>query len=520
MDRRPGRRNEGYLLHTLSVHYNGTTRAVRANGGESILSALQRAGISAPDAPCGGNGTCKKCLVHVEGLGEVLACKTAVTGDLSVTIPRQNAGAVVAREGAKVDVELTPRPGLGVAVDIGTTTVVAHLYDLTDGSHLGTRSGMNCQRPFGADVISRIQYTVDRADGLEQLKCAIQGQISGYISDLCADADRAVTEVTHVTVAANTVMEHIFTGLSPATIAVAPFTPLSLFGDEYDGESVGLHKGCTVYLAPAEAGYVGGDITAGMLACGASKAEKPVLFLDIGTNGEMALGSAKDGFVCCATAAGPAFEGAVISQGMAACDGAISAVAWDGTALNLTVLGGGQAVGICGSGLVDALSVMLELGAVDETGRLLPPDEAEEAALPYLTEDEDENVCFRLTDSVAVTAADVRQLQLAKAAIAAGIQTLLEDAGLEEDDVDKLYLAGGFGNYIRKESAAAIGLLPASMLGRIVSVGNTAGQGAAAVLLSARARTELDALPANCRYLELSGHKQFNDFYIECMMFE
>lgn len=507
-------------MKTLTVHYNGTTRTVPAREGESILSALQSAGMTAPDAPCGGNGTCKKCLVHVEGLGEVLACKTPVTGDQIVTIPQQNAGAVVAREGARIAYEITPRSGLGAAVDIGTTTVVAHLYDLQTGEHLGTRSGMNCQRPFGADVISRIQYTTDHPDGLERLSAAIRGQVAGYCADLCAAAGRAVEEVKAVTIAANTVMEHIYAGLSPATIAAAPFTPLSLFGDEYDGEAVGLHEGCVIYLAPAEAGYVGGDITAGILASGAHKADRPVLFLDIGTNGEMALGSAKDGFVCCATAAGPAFEGAVISQGMAACDGAISAVEWDGGNLNLTVLGGGQAVGICGSGLVDALAVLLELGAVDETGRLLPPDEAPDGALPYLVEDEDEQVSFRLTDTVAITEGDVRQLQLAKAAIAAGIQTLLHDAGLTEDGVDKLYLAGGFGNYIRKESAAAIGLLPPSMVERIFCVGNTAGQGAAAVLLSDSAREELDALPGQCRYLELSGHKKFNDFYIECMMFE
>ena len=506
-------------MSTLTVIYNAATRTIPAREGESVLSALQSAGIAAPDAPCGGNGTCKKCLVTVDGLGEVLACKTPVAGDMTVTIPRQNAGAVVAREGAKIPFDLTARPGLGVAVDIGTTTVVAHLYDLQTGEHLGTRSGMNCQRPFGADVISRIQYTIDHPDGLERLSAAIRGQISGYVADLCAAAGRPAEEVKAVTIAANTVMEHIYAGLSPATIAAAPFPPLSLFGDEYDGADVGLSEGCVVYLAPAEAGYVGGDITAGILASGAAKAERPVLFLDIGTNGEMALGSAKDGFVCCAAAAGPAFEGAVISQGMAACDGAISAVEWDGETLSLTVLGGGEAVGICGSGLVDALAVLLDMGAVDETGRLLPPDEAPDEALPHLAEDEDERVSFRLTDTVAITEGDVRQLQLAKAAIAAGIQTLLDEAGLDEDDVDTLYLAGGFGNYIRKESAAAIGLLPPSMAERIQSVGNTAGQGAAAVLLSEQARRELDELPGHCRYLELSGHKKFNDFYIECMMF-
>lgn len=507
-------------MPTLTVRSRAAAAAIPAEAGQTILSALQSAGIAAPEAPCGGNGTCKKCRVTVEGLGEVLSCRTPVTGDMTVTIPEQNPGAVAADAGAARAFPLTPRPGLGGAVDIGTTTVVAHLYDLQTGEKLGTRSGMNCQRSFGADVISRIRYTMDHPDGLERLSAAIRGQVAGYLSDLCAAAGRSEDEVVEVTIAANTVMEHIYAGLSPAAIAAAPFTPLSLFGDVRSGADVGLPEGCAVYLAPAEAGYVGGDITAGLLASGAGAARHPVLFLDIGTNGEMALGSAADGFVCCAAAAGPAFEGGAISRGMAACGGAISAVEWDGEELNLTVLGGGEAAGICGSGLVDALAVMLAMGAVDETGRLLPPGEAPEAALPYLTEDEAKRVSFRLTDRVSITEADVRQLQLAKAAIAAGIRTLLDDAGLREDDIAALYLAGGFGNYIRKESAAAIGLLPASMAERIVSAGNTAGQGAAAALLSAPARRELNDLPRHCRYLELSGHKKFNDFYIECMMFE
>ena len=507
-------------MSILTVHHNGAVRTVSAREGESILSALQKAGMAAPDAPCGGNGTCGKCLVQVEGLGEVLACQTLAFGDLTVVVPQRNTGAVVAREGAGIDFPITPRSGLGLAVDIGTTTVVAHLYDLQTGTRLGTRSGMNCQRPYGADVISRIGYIINHPEGLERLSKVIREQIAEYLGDLCAAAGRSQDQVVRVVIAANTVMEHLYAGLDPASIAVAPFTPLSLFGDERRGDEVGLGEGCTVYLTPAEAGYVGGDITAGLLACGASEAEKPVLFLDVGTNGEMALGSAADGFLCCATAAGPAFEGAAISQGMAASDGAISAVEWDGAKLNLTVLGPGEATGICGSGLVDALAVMLEMGAVDETGRLLPPDEAPDGALPYLAEDEVGDVSFRLTDTVAISEADVRQLQLAKAAIAAGIQTLLAQAGLSEDDVDTLYLAGGFGNYIRKESAAAIGLLPASMVERIVSVGNAAGQGAAAVLLSEQARVRLDQLPGRCRYVELSGHKKFNEFYIECMCFE
>lgn len=502
----------------LNVIYNGAARTIPAQPGQTILAALQAALITAPEAPCGGNGTCKKCLVHVDGQ-EVLACRTAVTGDHTVVIHEQNAGAVIASEGAAVEFPLTASEGLGAAVDIGTTTVVAHLYDLKTGALLGTRSGVNCQRAFGADVISRIQYANENADGLERMTDAIRGQLNGFLEELCAAAGRKTEEVTAVTIAANTVMEHIYAALSPASIAVAPFTPLSWFGEWASGENFGLPGHARVYLAPAVAGYVGGDITAGILASGAYKAERPVLFLDIGTNGEMALGSAKAGFLCCATAAGPAFEGAVISQGMSATDGAISKVELTDGKVAVTVLGGGKATGVCGSGLVDALAVMLALGAVDETGRLLPPGEAPEEALPYVDEDDD-GVVFRLTGDVAITEGDVRQLQLAKAAIAAGIATMLDEAGLDEDGVEALYLAGGFGNYIRKESAAAIGLLPASMVERIVSVGNTAGQGAAAVLLSQQAREVLDDLPAKCRYIELSGHKGFNEYYIECMMFE
>ncbi|MGM9607307.1 MAG: ASKHA domain-containing protein [Oscillospiraceae bacterium] len=503
----------------MNVIGNGTQRTIETREGETILAALRRSGIAAPEAPCGGNGTCKKCTVTVDGR-EVLACRTPAAEDCTVVLPEQNAGAVIASTGRGTDFPLTPGEGLGAAVDIGTTTVVVHLYDLPSGALLGTRSGVNRQRAFGADVISRIQYAMSQPDGLEQLTRAIRGQLNGYLEELCACAGRSLDELSTVTVAANTVMEHIYAGLSPASIATAPFTPLSLFGEWQDGGGFGLPKHTRVCLAPAVAGYVGGDITAGILASGAYRAERPVLFLDVGTNGEMALGSAQTGFLCCATAAGPAFEGAAISQGMSACDGAISRVERTDGKVAVTVLGGGAARGVCGSGLVDALAVMLELGAVDETGRLLPPDEAPEEALPYLEEDGDGNVRFRLAGDVCITAADVRQLQLAKAAIAAGICTLLDEAGLEEDDVACLYLAGGFGNYIRRESAAAIGLLPASMEKRIVGVGNSAGEGAAAALLSAEARDILDGLRGRCKYLELSGHRAFNDFYIDCMMFE
>ncbi len=502
----------------LTVIQSGNTRQVESRPGDTVLAALQRAGIAAPEAPCGGSGICKKCRVQVDG-ADALACRTAVTGDHRVVLPEGRTGAAVLATGRAADFPLTPAEGLGAAVDIGTTTVVAHLYDRQTGQLLDTRSGRNAQAIFGADVISRIRYAMETPEGPAALTGAIRTQLRGFLEASCARAGRRWEELTAVTVAGNTVMEHLFAGLSPASLAAAPFLPLSRFGDRMPGDCLGLPEGAQVYLAPAVAGYVGGDTTAGLLAGGAYRAERPVLFLDIGTNGEMALGSAKEGFLCCSAAAGPALEGAAISRGMPAARGSISQVEWSEDGLRVTVLGGGTAAGICGSGLIDALAVMLELGAVDETGRLLPPGEAPEAVRPYI-EETGGGVVFRLTEEVRITERDVRQLQLAKAAIAAGIRTLLEEVGLREDQVSALYLAGGFGSCIRRESAAAIGLIPASLLERVVPVGNAAGQGAAAVLLSQQARDDLTALAGNCRYLELSGHKRFGEHYIDCMSFE
>ncbi len=510
------------------------TRQLSAQTGQTVLIALQEAGCVEVDAPCGGNGTCGKCLIEVSGPVEPpaedersrlpagtnlrLACRCVIQGDCAVRPAALASGAVVASEGQAVSFPLLPREGLGAAVDIGTTTVVLYLYDLSTGQRLALRSGQNRQRAFGADVISRVQHSGAAPGGLERMSQVIREQLAGYLAETCGEAGRSVDEVRDIMVAGNTIMEHIFAGLSPSSIAVAPFTPLSLFGDTVNGADCGLTG--RVYRFPCVAGYVGGDITAGLLSSGAYRAETPVLFLDIGTNGEMGIGS-RDGFLTCATAAGPAFEGAEITCGMSGIDGAISRVWLENGQVCRSVLGGGPAKGICGSGLVDALAALLELGAVDETGRLLPPDEAEDSVLPWLEEAED-GVRFYLDEArtVCITDGDVRKLQLAKAAVAAGIQTLLLKSGLREDQVSTLYLAGGFGNYIDQNSAAAIGLLPPSMADRIVPVGNSAGMGAAALLLSGEARTALEEFLPKCTYLELSGCPEFNDAYIECMMFE
>lgn len=501
--------------YTMSVSGNGVSRTVPLLSGETILEALRRAGITQVSAPCGGAGKCRRCTVLLDGR-EVLACRTEPGRDCSVTLPSVYR-AVVETRGAR---DIRPcGEGLGLAVDIGTTTLAAFLYDLSTGKLLAVESGRNAQRAYGADVISRIVHS-DKTGGLDALCMAVRGQISSFIDSLCAETGHSRAEITGVSIAGNTVMEHIFDNLSPAGIGVAPFTALSLFGDSRPAAGVldGLADGCEVYLCPALAGYVGGDITAGLLGSGAADCGKLTLFLDVGTNGEMALGD-KNGYICCAAAAGPAFEGAEIECGMDGSAGAIDSVHYVNQNIETHVIGGVPAAGLCGSGLIDAIAAMIECGAVSCSGRMTPPDEAPEHVAGRLRYAQDGSLRFYLTDSVYVSARDVRSVQLAKAAIRAGIETLLSLCGKKSEDVENVFIAGGFGAYLDLHSACGIGLLPGEFESRARHVGNAAGAGAALALESEN-RLRLEEFSAGCSYHELSGSPVFNDFYIDAMPFE
>lgn len=322
-----------------------------------------------------------------------------------------------------------------------------------------------------------------------------------------------------MSVAANTTMCHLLTDLPPDSLGGAPFTPVSLFGTTVPAVSLNLPFDGDVYIAPAVAGYVGGDITADLLATGLDLADQPVLLLDIGTNGEMAIGCGSR-FICCATAAGPTFEGAQIECGMTAAPGAILAVEWTGQRPACTVIGDGEATGLCGSGLVDAMALLLTLQVVDETGRMLEPGEGDlPAAVATRLFRSGDEPAFRLTEHMYVTQKDVRMLQLAKGAVAAGIQVMIDSYGVPLKEVKALLLAGGFGSYIRPVSAARIGLIPAELLSVTRSVGNAAAQGARIALISTQARERLNRLQTNMEYMELSGLAAFNDAYMDAMLF-
>lgn len=490
---------------------------IETRPGDTLLEALRRAG-HAPAAPCGGQGKCGKCLVKLSFQGEerlVRACRSPVPGDCRVELLPEG---TVTGEGSLAPPAPSPgRLGLGAALDLGSTTLALSLYDLATGKELGRELAWNCQAPYGADVISRCKYIKDRGDGLERLSGLIRRQSVSLLRGLCLRAGRDWEELSELYAVGNTVMEHIFAGLSPVSIASAPFMPLSRFEEDGGFELEGLR----VFCAPCVSGYVGGDVTAGLLAAGLHQREGNCLYLDLGTNGEMALGG-NGGFLCCSAACGPAFEGAGISCGMTGTQGAVSRARWGPLGPELQVIGGGPARGLCGSGLLDVAAMALARGLADESGRLLPPEEAPEEVRPWLEEDENGNGSFVFSREhrLSLRAGDLRALQLAKAAVAAGIRLIIKRAGLGFEDIDRVYIAGGFGSFMDTESAAVLGLIPRELLGRCRCLGNAALAGAATALLRPEKRGELLALEKSCGYIELSTDPDFNDEFIERLSFD
>ena len=482
-----------------------------AEEGEQLLAVLRREGF-AVTAACGGRGACGKCLVTLvtgQRKRRVLACRNRITEDCTVFTEEIKGGSILYEQGGEKQPFSSGEKNLAAAMDLGTTTVVLELVDLSDGSRAGTAADWNAQAPYGADVISRAQFCADHPDGLRTLQKVIREQTEKLLQQLGTTQGG----LKSLFIAGNTIMQHIYAGLDPLPIARAPFKPLAYFiGDEP------FETG--ICYAPCVAGYVGGDITAGLMASGLFERKECSLYLDIGTNGEMALGG-EDGFLCCAVASGPAFEGAGIACGMPAVDGAVCHVKRDKYGFRYDVIGGGTAKGFCGSGLIDLLGILCEERIVSGSGRLLGPEDAPDGFSEYLEEDENGNGVFFLTEdhSVYLTAADVRQLQLAKAAVAAGIQVLLKKSGRKIPDLDRLYLAGGFGSYMDPAGAAKIGMIPKELISKIVLLGNASLAGARLALTEPDAMEKLRRLRNVCRYIELSGDAGFNEEFTEQMIF-
>lgn len=469
------------------------------------------------ERPCGGHGKCGKCKVIAKGTlsepteaelkllsadelanGVRLACHTYALGDCEVTTIFHNEKSQIVTDGLLPEFELNPSfSNYGVAIDIGTTTLAARLYD-TKGNILAETSRLNPQSEWGADVISRIDAAIGgKADLLAKY---IRDALNGIISELASIADIDTKAIDGVAVTGNTVMLSLLTEESVEPFSHTPFDAKRLFGETLmavELELSSLKPDTPVYLPPCISAFVGADTICAVIATHLCDGDTTML-ADIGTNGEMAIWH-NGKLTVCSTAAGPAFEGVGISMGMRGAVGAIDKVCVSDRELNAHVIGDTEPIGICGSGLVDAVACMLDEDILDESGYL-----------------EDEP--FMIKDPVSLTQKDIRMFQLAKSAVCAGMLTLIESEGIKPSDISKLYIAGGFGNYLNKESAAKIGLFPKELAIVSKTVGNAALGGAEMLLLNSELRVEVKSLAKDAKVLDLSTSPVFSDFYMSGMI--
>jgi len=435
------------------------------------------------------------------------------------------------------DVLIDVEPGdttsrmFGIAFDLGTTTVVATLLDLSTGAPVAVQSMLNTQQPFGADVITRISTIMMDDRALQRLTGLAHQALHELAQAVCRQGGVKDSEVYEIALAGNATMTHIVLGIDPEPLGVAPFIMSTRLFPEILATDVGVrvHERARAVIFPSFGAYVGGDIVAGLLASGMDRDSRLRLFVDIGTNCELVLGNS-DRLLATAAPAGPAFEGAAIRCGMRAAPGAIEVVRMTAHELELGVIGDGEPQGLCGSGLVDAVAELIGLGLLDSSGRFVPEDDASRLAPGVgmrLTRLGDERVFVLhwLGDvgdagrSIYLSQRDVRELQFAKAAIATGWRILLEEAGLKAEDIQQVLLAGSFGSYLSPASAIRLGLVPKLPLLRVVSAGNVAGEGAKMALLSMRERAGAMALLEEVEYVELSDRGDFNDRFVDQLPF-
>jgi uncharacterized 2Fe-2S/4Fe-4S cluster protein (DUF4445 family) len=409
-----------------------------------------------------------------------------------------------------------------IAFDLGTTTVVATLLDLDSGQPVAVRSMLNRQQPHGADVITRISATMMDQTALGTLRDRAHETLAELTAEVCAEGEVDAREVYEITVCGNVTMMHLALGIDPEPLSMAPFVVSThSFPPVRAAEfGVAVHPRAPAFVFPSLGAYVGGDIVAGMLATGITRDRRLRLFIDVGTNSEIALGS-NERVLATAAPAGPAFEAAQIKCGMRAADGAIEGVKIDGDELTLEVIGDTEPAGICGSGLVDAVAELVHAGILDHSGRFITDEDAAtlHPGLARRLKKIGEQRVFMLAENVYLSQRDVRELQFAKASISTGWNILLRDLGVDPGDITQVLLAGSFGAYLTPLSAVRIGLVPDLALPRIVSAGNVAGEGAKIAALSLRERAEAYSILREVEYVELSGRADFNDLFVDQLAF-
>ncbi len=556
----------------VTVHFLPANRSITVARGTTILEAARLAGVLI-ESPCNGAVSCGKCTVHLdpdslqkivrkgihhlprreELAGQVLSCEAEVVGDIAVSVPDvpDDRSLKITSHGHAVAVTLAPYvikeylaerdvtivyhgnevvaeeegdtsgEAFGVVVDIGTTTLVVSLVDLNRGVEVENASALNPQSRHAQDVLSRIRIASEET-GLAEMRDGVIGEINRLILEVSRAADVRQERLYEVIFSGNTCMLHLAAGVNPRSLGQYPYTPELTGASWLSGQAVGLVIAASgvVYLPPVISAYVGADITAGLQAVRLHDEKGTVLFVDIGTNGEMAI--VHDGRLwATSTAAGPAFEGMNITFGMRAGEGAIErfAILKDGH-VRLKTIGGTPAVGICGSGLMDIVAELVAHGVIAKNGKFVPPDASGlPPALAARLIRVDGKPVFSLADTVYLSQKDIRQVQLAKGAIRAGVEFLLRHTGVEAAALDKVLIAGSFGFHLTAQSLLTIGLLPSEAAGRIDFVGNTAKTGGEAFLLNRDSRREMEQLVSRVEVVELANCKDFDRVFVDFLSF-
>ncbi|MEG1151541.1 MAG: ASKHA domain-containing protein [Oscillospiraceae bacterium] len=486
---------------------------IKANEGEVLYDILTREGFI--DAPCGGKGVCGKCGVTING-EFYLSCLYQIKEDISVyTAPKAQIGEIVSNGyRGEFAYDCFEKDKFGIAVDIGTTTLVATLVDMSNGKEICSLSKLNSQKSYGQDVITRIHFTLEHKDGLEILQHTIIGDLQSLLEQLYKENKVNINQICRITIGGNTTMIHLLMGANPSSIAKAPFEPLLKGSVRCKASDLGLLAAddCELFCLPSISSFVGGDITAGILACNLANVSEKTLFIDIGTNGEIVL-SDNGKLSCCSCAAGPALEGMNISCGMRAAYGAIEDVNIAGEKAFAETIGKAEPLGVCGSGLLSAIAEMRKNRIINKLGRL---------QCHNLVEMVDGKKVFMICaeEQIYITQKDIRQVQLAKGAILSGILALLNNAKLEIKDIERVIVAGQFGAHLKAESLTGSGILPFQWADKIFYAGNTSQSGAYICLMSEEQCRKSEKVIENIKYIELSTLKGYEDLFVECLSFE
>lgn len=554
------------------VSFYPDRRSIEVPRGTTILQAARRAGIML-ESPCNCVGICTKCAVRLNvdslkniatkaacsGAGNeaehewVLSCQTEILGDISVEVPsREQADTLkILSHGKMREVELDPcirkiyskekektgvfalerllaeEPGdsrainFGVVVDIGTTTLVASLVDLSTGREIASASALNPQSLHAQDVLSRIRFAAEEA-GLKTMHRVLIEEINRLTAELGKESGVSADSIYETVFSGNTCMLHLATGTNPSSLGKFPYSPLISGANHVPASLQGLNiaNSGLIYLPPLIAGFVGADITSGILATRLHERAGTTLLVDIGTNGEMVL--ARNGRLSAtSTAAGPAFEGMNISCGMRAGRGAVEAfdIARNG-AITVKTIGNAKAAGICGSGLIDIVGELVDHGVIAASGRFADPEKADLAPpLKARLIKHEGKTAFQVSKDILLTQKDIRQVQLAKGAVRAGIEFLLKSAGIKAAEVEKVLIAGSFGYHLQEKSLIHLGLLPKEFAGKIEFVGNTSKTGGQAFLLNLGLRDEMAALVKEIQVIELVGIPDFDKVFVRCLGF-